>query len=321
MIGSEEQIARPEESLVRFNRRIQVSRFAVFAIAYPLSLLLLPTDVLALGFLDATMILVASTASALVFYSIASTPLGRRLGTRLAFLSFAFDGLMITILVHLDGGLSSIFFIWYIANTAAATFSGGHRATYLMMALNAFLYLSLLLATGEISLVDGRFLKAGGQLAFLFGASYFAFHGIAESREKHMVVKKLQEEEKLKVEALTRLTEELDEQSRELADANVQIQQANRLKSQFLATMSHELRTPLNSVIGFANILESSLPDRATEKELKFLRNILRSGEHLLSLINDLLDLSKIEAGRMEVIPEAIDVMHVLRGVHDVMKG
>jgi hypothetical protein len=78
-------------------------------------------------------------------------------------------------------------------------------------------------------------------------------------------------------------------------------ERANQAKSQFLANMSHELRTPLNSVIGFTNILLKNRSGKLTEQELGFLHRITANGQHLLALINEVLDLAKIEAGRMEV--------------------
>jgi len=312
---------RSSASLRRFNQRMQLSRAAVFALGYAIALVLIPTGLVRLPPFETTAMFVLAEASALVFYRLAATPLGDRLGTKLSLASLYFDGVLLTAMIHLDGGSKSLIVIWYISNVAAATFTEGMRASYWMMAFDSICYLGLLSLRGELALAEGELFRAAGRLVFLFSASFFAFRGISESREKQKYVKQLQAEEKLKVEALTRLTQELDEQSKALASANVQIQQANRLKSQFLATMSHELRTPLNSVIGFANILEQSLSARADERELKFLGNILKSGEHLLSLINDLLDLSKIEAGRMEVNPETVDVEKALSGIRDVMRG
>ncbi len=83
---------------------------------------------------------------------------------------------------------------------------------------------------------------------------------------------------------------------------------ANKAKSDFLANMSHELRTPLNSVIGFTNILLKNKDDRLTEKDLGFLKRVLSNGKHLLALINEVLDLAKVEAGRMELIIEEVDL-------------
>lgn len=105
------------------------------------------------------------------------------------------------------------------------------------------------------------------------------------------------------------------ERERDQADART------KEKSQFLATMSHELRTPLNSIIGFSDIVLTRAGDKLTEKERRFLKNINTSGEHLLGIINDILDISKIEAGKMEVLPETFSVHAVLDGVTGVMRG
>jgi len=86
---------------------------------------------------------------------------------------------------------------------------------------------------------------------------------------------------------------------------------ANKAKSDFLASMSHELRTPLNSVIGFTNVLRKNKDGRLDEKDLGFLNRVLSNGKHLLALINEVLDLAKVEAGRMELIIEEVDLAHL----------
>ncbi|MGB0133900.1 PAS domain-containing sensor histidine kinase, partial [Dokdonella sp.] len=86
------------------------------------------------------------------------------------------------------------------------------------------------------------------------------------------------------------------------------LQQANRLKSQFLANMSHELRTPLNGIIGFSQLLVDGKVGTLEAKQREFIGDILDSGRHLLRLVNDLLDLSKIEAGKMEVHAELFEL-------------
>src|SRR5258706_14894183 len=81
------------------------------------------------------------------------------------------------------------------------------------------------------------------------------------------------------------------------------IQEASRMKGEFLANMSHELRTPLNGIIGFSEFLVDEKPGQVNAKQKEYLNDILNSGRHLLQLINDLLDLSNVEAGKMELFP------------------
>ena len=107
---------------------------------------------------------------------------------------------------------------------------------------------------------------------------------------------------------------------RELEQTSLEAARANRAKSAFLATMSHELRTPLNSIIGFSELVLAKLGD-GEPRIHRFVSNILTSGRQLLAMINDILDLSKIEAGRMELEPETVDLAVVLESVTRIMVG
>jgi len=106
----------------------------------------------------------------------------------------------------------------------------------------------------------------------------------------------------------------------ELARKNSELTHLDELKSDFMATMSHELRTPLTSIIGYSDMLLSGMTGELNEKQGVFVESILRGGEALLNLINDILDLTKIEAGRLELNSESVDLRAALLGVLPVVK-
>ena len=99
---------------------------------------------------------------------------------------------------------------------------------------------------------------------------------------------------------------------REIQEKSAQLEVANKHKSEFLANMSHELRTPLNAIIGFSEVLMDRMFGEVNEKQAEYLKDIHESGRHLLSLINDILDLSKIEAGRMDLELSSFDLPEAL---------
>ncbi|WP_245747903.1 PAS domain S-box protein [Methanolobus profundi] len=104
-----------------------------------------------------------------------------------------------------------------------------------------------------------------------------------------------------------------------LLRAKALAEESNQIKSEFIANMSHELRTPLNSVIGFSQILMEKTYGNLNNKQMKHISNILKSGNHLLELINDILDISKIESGNMEYEPELIDIQEVMNEIISLM--
>jgi PAS domain S-box-containing protein len=107
-------------------------------------------------------------------------------------------------------------------------------------------------------------------------------------------------------------TEELAAKNRELEVRNEEVERANRLKTEFLSGMSHELRTPLHTIIGFAELLGEQIEGPLNEKQQRFVRHIHKDSQHLLALINDVLDLSKIESGRLELHQDFFPLLEAL---------
>jgi len=120
--------------------------------------------------------------------------------------------------------------------------------------------------------------------------------------------------------SLLDLVRALEDKNAELTRLNQGLKNALAARSVFLANMSHELRTPLNSIIGFSTVLVRRLEGEISPRDLGFLRNILGSGETLLRLVNDVLDLSRIEAGKMELVLEPLNIREALEGVRRVMR-
>lgn len=125
--------------------------------------------------------------------------------------------------------------------------------------------------------------------------------------------------ETFRVQALeARRVREMEEESRRLEIAKTEAESANRAKSDFLANMSHELRTPLNAILGYAQLLKRD--SALSERQRKAARTIDDSGSHLLTLIDDILDLSKIEAGKYEILPAALDLRAFVAGIADIIR-
>ncbi len=129
-------------------------------------------------------------------------------------------------------------------------------------------------------------------------------------------------------EARENLEQQVEERTSELAEAlacvqrtNLSLQEANRHKSRFLSTMSHELRTPLNAITGFADLLAGEGFGPLNSKQKKYVARIDDSGAHLLSLINDVLDLTKIEMGAMELSPESVGIQELLQGAASMVSS
>jgi len=115
-------------------------------------------------------------------------------------------------------------------------------------------------------------------------------------------------------------TADLNEKTLELEQANAKLKELDRLKSLFIASMSHELRTPLNSIIGFSTVILDEWIGPANAEQKENLAIILRSGKHLLTLINDVIDVSKIEAGIIEPVPEQFDLRDLIEEAISLIK-
>jgi len=121
-------------------------------------------------------------------------------------------------------------------------------------------------------------------------------------------------------ESYTGLERKVEERTHEIEEKGRQLEVANQHKSEFLANMSHELRTPLNAIIGFSEVLLQRMFGELNAKQEEYLQDVLSSGRHLLSLINDILDLSKVEAGRMELELARFDLPQTLQDTRTLVR-
>ncbi len=167
------------------------------------------------------------------------------------------------------------------------------------------------------------YLLVAGVLALAIALAYYFRIRRLKRREAKLVQLVAQRTSEIQA-ALdeARAAHELSEhQGRLLATALVEAESANRAKSTFLANVSHELRTPLNAIIGFANLLEMQAPQRLDERQQRFVGNIALSGQHLLEVINDILDLAKVESGRITLHTEDANLRELLNGVIETARG
>ena len=129
---------------------------------------------------------------------------------------------------------------------------------------------------------------------------------VEELQGKNLELRNQAEEMQIQAEELQQNSEELQEQNMELDLQKRQVEDANRLKSEFLSNMSHELRTPLNSIMALSSVLLMRTKNKLTDDEFNYIEVVERNGKQLLKLINDILDLAKIEAGKMDIQPKFV---------------
>jgi signal transduction histidine kinase/DNA-binding response OmpR family regulator len=306
------------ESVLRFDLAVQKSHPLVYTAAFLTALAGHAFGVFTLNVPVAAAVWLASLACTAAMHLLLLRGVDRNI---LNPVWIGVDVLLVTAGVYASGGIVSPWFVWYLATSSSTAFVLGKRASFIVSGVNVIAYVSMLLLMGQASFFNAAMLLAITRMLILLGASLFFLAGIANLQQKRLVIRELEAAQAREVAELQRLTVELQQRGAELTEANRRIQEADRMKSQFLANMSHELRTPMNSIIGFSEILIDRLDGSIDVKHLGFIRHILTSGQHLLGIINDILDLSKIEAGRMEVYAERFDLKPIIESVCLVMRG
>ena len=174
------------------------------------------------------------------------------------------------------------------------------------------------LSSGEVRtmLLSNRLITLGGEEYFVTASNDITEKKRIEEQIQ-MTNKQLDaQNEKLHIQA-----EQLLQQQYELVEKNREIERANQMKSEFLASMSHELRTPLNAVIGFSELMLDGITGDINDEQQECLNDILSSGQHLLELINDVLDLSKVEVGKMEFRLVDLDIAEVISEAVQTVKS
>ena len=146
-----------------------------------------------------------------------------------------------------------------------------------------------------------------------------AAQDITERKQMEQEIRKESEQLETQNEELRVQAEELVAQQQELLEKTSEVERANRLKSEFMAAISHDLRTPLNVIIGFSQLMLDGVPGELNEEQRQCLEDILNSGEQLLDLVNAVLDLSKIESGKMELRLRRTDLTSVIKSLRSTM--
>ena len=159
-----------------------------------------------------------------------------------------------------------------------------------------------------VEVVSSKILNARGEPSAIVSV----IHDLTQVVENERLARELSELNEELEDRISMATVELEERNRRLEWQSRELEKASRLKSEFLASMSHELRTPINAVLGYTSLLREEIYGELTDKQKNGLDKINRASQHLLDLINDILDLSKMEAGKMPVYLEEVSLQHVL---------
>ena len=252
---------------------------------------------------------VCSTALAAFAY----LAVGGRAGT--AFPGQAFPLVVATTVFFLvNTGLVSV----AISFDTGRRFGAAWRASSLWMAVST--YAGLPIAAGLLYLLEvagPSGLALGVPPCWLLAAFYRSHRQRQEQQQKQIILveeenQQLEDKVAERTQELQQALSHIEQVNARLRQANDRLTEANRAKSEFLANVSHELRTPLNAIIGFSDLLRDDGVGTLNERQDEFVRDIHESGEHLLRLINGILDLSKIEAGKMELHRERFAIIEIV---------
>lgn len=170
--------------------------------------------------------------------------------------------------------------------------------------------LAIVMMTGEGSISTAVDAMKAGALDYIIKP--FKLSALLPVLSRALEMRRLRVENTALEQSVRKRTQELTLANAELQSRTAEVERLNRLKSEFLASMSHELRTPLNAIIGFADLLAEQSAGVLNAKQERFIGHIQRGSRHLLALINELLDLAKIEAGRLELRLEDFSLVHAL---------
>jgi signal transduction histidine kinase/DNA-binding response OmpR family regulator len=306
----------------RFDLAVQVNRARAYALATSVASTFRALDLIETPWTLILAIGGTATVIALLSWLLVRARLHRRV------LGWAYDPLWILLdvgfisaTIAVTGGDTSPWQPWYVAIFSAAVFVAGQRAAFLTFLASIGGYLLALRFAGDVDGSGQPVLRGIALMVSLYAATFFFLRGVGMLKDKRREVSGMRDESRRKVEELTRLTATLEERTRELHEVNLRLRESDRLKSQFLANVSHELRTPLNSIIGFSEILQTRLAAQLDERQGRFLGYIHSAGEQLLGIINDILDLSKIEAGQAELAVERLPLRAAVDGVCTVLRS
>jgi len=319
--GAGRRAARHDQERIRLGLAIQRSRATVYTLAGAFGLTAIWLDFVDASWVQILVVLLLAYASTGTIYLLYRQQRARRRFRDLSPPWLICDMVLITWAIHLSGGIDSPWFPWYLANISAAAFVSGETGAFVIAVLDTACYLGLLWWRGDVSGPGPEMYRPLANMVFMYAASFFFLRGVTHLDRRQRQISAMRNEERRQVDELQRLAGELDLRTRALQVANLELREAGQLKSQFLANMSHELRTPLNSIIGFSELLLSRPPEGLESPHSRFLGHIHSSGRQLLELINDILDLAKIEVGRMELQPATVQVDTLVRGVVAIARG